>query len=373
MKRIKLYKNRYVGDEDPCFIIAEAGSNHDCDFAQAKRLVEIAAEARADAVKFQLFKAEDLYPANCGKIETTMGKIDFFEALKNMELSSSWLTTLKKYANKCGLEFICTPFSEKAAKIMHRTGIKVYKIASPELNHLPLLKFISKYNLPIILSTGISKLGDIEEAIETCVKEGNNKIILLHCVSAYPTPLSECNLNVINTLKIVFNRPVGLSDHTLSFDLVPSIAVAAGANVIEKHFTVSRKLRGLDHPFALEPSELKQMVKEIRKIEKISSKKRFNFLRKKYGLSKVNKVLGTAHKTLASSEEELYICDRRSLRVSQKIMKGELLTKKNVDILRSERNLQPGLHPRYFELVLDKKAKKSLGVGQEICWGDFKF
>ncbi|MFC1571752.1 N-acetylneuraminate synthase family protein [Candidatus Margulisiibacteriota bacterium] len=358
MQKIKLGKNKFVGDGQSCFIIAEVGSNHDGDFSRAKQLIEIAAEAKVDAVKFQLFSAKDLYPENCGEICLTSGKVDLFKSLKDMELPALWLKKLKKYAEKCGLEFICTPFSEQAAKMLYKSGTKIFKIASPELSHLFLIKYLAKFNLPIIMSTGISKLADIEEAVETCKKNGNEKIALLHCVSAYPAPLADCNLNVIKTLKMAFACPVGLSDHTMSPDLVPAIAVALGANLIEKHFTISRKLKGLDHGFALEPKELAQMVKTIRQLEQKELPDRYPYIISRYGKKMVNKIAGQHRKTISPSEELLYACDRRSLRVVKTIKKGGRVSENNILALRSERNLTPGIHPRYWELVLGKKSKK---------------
>lgn len=370
MEKIKLGKNKFVGDNHSCFIIAEAGSNHDGNLRQAKELIEIAAEARVDAVKFQLFIADDLYPRNCGKISTASGEIDLFNALKNMEIPNVWLGELKKYAEKCGLEFICSPFSEQAAKILQRSGIKIFKIASPELSHLPLIRYIAKFNCPIIMSTGISKLADIEEAVETCKNAGDDKFVLMHCISAYPTPLNECNLNIIKMLKMAFSCPVGLSDHTVSADLVPAIAVSLGANLIEKHFTISRKLKGLDHSFALEPKELAQMVKIIRQLEQIEPKARSPYVISRFGKKTIIKIAGHYKKTISPSEELLYSCDRRTIRVIKTIKKGGFISKKNILILRSERNLTPGIHPRYWDLVLGKKVRRTVMAGSELTWED---
>ena len=370
MKTIRI-KGKTVGAEKPCFIIAEAGSNHDGSLAQAKRLIEVAAESGADAIKFQLFKAEDLYPENCGKVDTPAGKIDLFKALKGMELPADWLKTLKKYSEGSGLVFICSPFSERSALALNKLGIGAFKIASPEITHIPLLEYISRFRKPLIISTGMSKLRDVEEALDACYSQNNREIVLMHCITAYPAPNTDCNLKVIDTLQKAFDVPVGLSDHTLDPIVVPSISLLVGSAMLEKHFTVSKKLKGPDHPFAIEPNELKLMVKTIRNYESMEKNDRSRKIIKTFGESLVRTVLGSGVKRIAPSEKELYECDRRNIRAIRDIARSEKLTKKNIGILRAERNLKPGLHPRYFNLVIGKKAAKDIPCSKEIKWGDF--
>ncbi|OGC04168.1 hypothetical protein A2276_06110 [candidate division WOR-1 bacterium RIFOXYA12_FULL_43_27] len=370
MKKIKI-KNKYIGEGSRCFIIAEAGSNHDGKLDQAKRLIEIAADAGVDAVKFQLFKAEELYPKNCGKVDTPAGKIDLYKALKKMELPGDWLRELKKYSEKCGLIFLCAPFSEKAALELNNIDIDAFKIASPELSHLPLLRYVASFGKLMIISTGISKMADIEEAIEACRSAGNNNIVLMHCVTAYPAPLKDCNLNVIATMKMAFGLPVGFSDHTEDPLAAPVVSLLAGCNLIEKHFTPNKKLPGPDHPFALEPNELKAMVKGIRKVEAFDKNQQYLAIMKMYGEKKVMMMLGLGIKTIASSEKDLAACDRRSIRAINKISKHERFTPKNLGILRSERNLKLGIHPRYWDILIGKKAVKCIPAGKEIVWKDF--
>lgn len=369
IKKVKIGKYS-IGDDCKTFIIAEAGSNHNRNLNQAKKLIEIAAEAGADAIKFQLFKARELYSKECGFINTSIGDIDLFDTLIRMELPISWLTILKRHAQKCGILFFCSPFSEKTAQKLHEVNIEAFKIASSELNHLPLLEFISKFKKPMILSCGLAKLADIEEALDTCRNVGNEKLVLLHCVSSYPASHSRCNLNIIKLLKMTFGIPVGFSDHTTSPFIAPSVAVAVGADVIEKHFTINKRKAGLDHYFALEPIELKQMIKTIREVERIKVNERLSVVKKKLGSSLVEKVLGNFQKKLTHSEQELYYFDRRSIRVIRDIRKGEKLKKSNIAILRSERNLNPGIHPRYWNLVLGKRANKMVPAEKELSWKD---
>jgi len=367
MRKIKI-GNKQVGESEPTFIIAEAGSNHNGKLKQAKKLIDIAADAGVDAVKFQLFKAARIYPKNCGVVDTVMGKVDFFKVLKNMELPLTWLELLKDYSEKKGLIFLCSCFDEKSADALENVGITAHKLGSPELNHIPLLEHLGKKSKPIILSTGLSKLGEIEEAIDTYYERRNKQVILLHCASAYPTPLEDCNLNVIKTLKIAFDVPVGFSDHTLNPIIAPVTAIAIGANVIEKHFTISKKLEGPDHSFALEPLELKKMVEEVRKIEKI--KKKVTYVRELFGKEKMDAVLGTYKKMIAPSEKDIYPNDKRSIHAVQNIKKGDILTKENIMVLRSERNLNPGIHPRYYKLILGKKVSRDISYGKGVQLND---
>lgn len=369
MRKIKI-ADKYIGDDEPTFIIAEAGSNHNGNLEQAKKLIDIAADAQADAVKFQLFKAEMLYPKNCGFVEMQNGKVDLFGILKKLEFPLTWLDILKEYSEKKSLVFLCSCFDEESAEALENIGIEAYKFASPELNHIPLLEFIGKKKKPIIMSTGISKLGDIEEAIDTYVKQGNEQVILLHCVSAYPTPLEDCNLNIIKTLKTAFDVPVGFSDHTIDPIAASGIAVFIGANVIEKHFTISKKIDGPDHGFSLEPNELKKMIQTIRKMETMDKKEQDSFIKHLYGNEKINSILGVYQKIIAPSEKILYPNDKRSIHAIKDMIKGETLTKEKISILRSERNLNSGLHPRFYKLLLGSRIQRSVKYGAGIIWED---
>ncbi|MBI2054303.1 MAG: N-acetylneuraminate synthase family protein [Candidatus Staskawiczbacteria bacterium] len=243
MHKVKIFKNRFIGDGEPVFIIAEAGSNHDGNFEQAKKLIDIAAKAKADAVKFQLFRASKIYNPNCGKIPGKKGKkIDLYKFLEQTELPLKWLYPLKKYAESKGLVFIVTPFDEESADELEKISVVAYKIASPEISHLPLIKHISKKRKPLILSTGFSRLSEIEDALDAVYAKKNKNIAILHCVSSYPAPLEDFNLKVIENLKMFFQVPVGISDHSKDPIIIPRLAVLSGASVIEKHFTLDKNL-----------------------------------------------------------------------------------------------------------------------------------
>lgn len=364
MENFKI-SNKWIGQEKPVFIIAEAGSNHDGKFEQAKKLIDITAESRADAIKFQLFRASKIYTPNCGKIPTPQGKLDLFKFFKQVEMPFQWLPLLKKYAENKGLIFIVSPFDEEAVDELKKNNIKAYKIASSESNHLPLLTYVARKQKPIILSVGLSTLSDVEEAIATIYKENNRQIALLHCVSSYPALPGEYNLKVIGALGNAFQVPVGISDHSLDPVLVPKLAVASGALIVEKHFTLNKKLSGADHSYALSPEELKLMVKEIREVEKWDQEKRNKFLNSS---SLYKKILGTGKKIITPSEKELYPGDKRSIFVIRNLKRGDRLNKNNLAILRAERYLKPGLHPRYFDLVLGKRVTKSIKKYTGLQW-----
>lgn len=366
MNKIKISK-KLIGKGEPIFIIAEAGSNHDGNFEQAKKLIDIAFEAKVDAVKFQLFRADKIYPENCGEVPGRKGeKIDLYKFLKQAELPLKWLSSLKKYAESKGLVFIVTPFDEESVDQLQKIGVVAYKVASPEISHLPLIKHIAKKQKPIIISTGFSRLSEIEDALDIIYKEKNKNVALMHCVSSYPAPLEDFNLKVIENLNNFFQIPVGISDHSKDPVIIPKLAVLCGASFIEKHFTLNKNLSGADHHFALNPDELELMVKEVRKTEKWNEKNRKIFLSN----SSYKKILGTGEKAIAPSEKEIYPGDKRSIFSIANIKKGEKFSKKNIAVLRAERHLKPGIHPKFFDLVLEKRATKSVKKYTGLQWPD---
>lgn len=357
---------RLIGERNPTFIIAEAGSNHDGKLEQAHRLIDVAAEAKADAVKFQLFQAEYLYPSNVGMVDTPAGKIDFFEFLQRASLPETWLSELADHARERGLVFLATAFHETAVDALERANVAAHKIASPELTHLPLIRHAAQTGKPVILSTGMARLSDIEDALDAVYSAHNSSVILLHCVSAYPLLLNECNLSVLTTFKTAFQVPVGFSDHTMDPTLAPSAAVALGGCVIEKHFTLDCQLPGPDHPFALEPHQLSEMVSAIRATEKLDSSSRQAMLER----PDILPLLGSPIKHPTPSEKELADCDRRTVMVIRDIQLGEFITTEKVRILRAERNLKPGILPKFWDIVLGARAARSIPAGRGLLWDD---
>ncbi|MGA2910172.1 MAG: N-acetylneuraminate synthase family protein [Candidatus Microgenomates bacterium] len=354
--------NKNISQNSSSFIVAEAGSNHDGNFNQALKLVDIAAEAGADAIKFQIFRADKLYPKNSGKIRLNNKTLDLYGFLKKHEVDYDWIPKLKKYCEERKIIFLATPFDERSSDILEKYGALAYKIASPELNHIPLLKHIAKKNKPIIMSDGLSTISDIDLAIETIKKQNNFKIAVLHCLSAYPAPAEEYNLNFIQTLIKVFGVIAGVSDHTTDPVLIPTLAVCNGARIVEKHFTISKNLKGADHFYALEPNELMLMIKKIREVEKFSQKQKKEFL------SKHPKIMGSYEKIIAKCEKEIYPGDKRSIFAIKKIRFGERFTIRNIRVLRAERFLHPGIHPQFFEIILGKVCQSDISAFRGVEW-----
>lgn len=361
---------RSVGPSEPCFVIAEAGSNHDGDLATALRLVDAAADAGADAVKFQLFRASHLYPANCGVVDTPAGREDFYELLSRLEMPFDWLGRLNDRAREKGTLLLFSVFDSDAVTAVERLDPPAFKVASPEMTHLPLLRELAATRRPIVLSTGMSTLGEIEESVGVLRGAGATEIAVLHCVSAYPAPPEDCNLSVLSVLAAAFGVVVGYSDHTLDPTAAPLVASSHGASILEKHFTLSRRSSGPDHPFAIEPAELATLVAELRALHTVAPADRDALVRRRIGNAAVDLLLGSPSKSVAASESELAACDRRSLHATADIAAGQVLGPHNVGILRGERNLRPGLHPRYLEQLSGARTVRAVAYGQGIVWDD---
>ena len=346
MKKVKI-GNRWVGEREPCFIIAEAGSNHDGKLEQAKKLIDIAKSAGADAVKFQTFKAEKLYSKKTPtmtylkKDKLLKNKETVWDLIKKIEMPRKWIKILAEYCKKKKIIFLSTPFDLKAIDESEKF-VPAYKIGSFEITHLLLLECVAKKKKPILLSTGMADLSDIELALETIYKQGNRSVVLLHCSINYPVKYENLNLRAMQTMRQAFQLPVGFSDHTL--DITADIAaVALGACVIEKHFTISRKLKGPDHPFALEPNELKNMVRQIRNTETS---------------------LGSPIKKHTQAEEEMYRLGRRSLVAACKISKGTKITRKMIDVKRPGY----GIHPKMIDAVIGMITKRDVEEDDILTW-----
>lgn len=333
--------NKEIGEDSPAFIIAELSANHMNDFDIAVKTIEAIAESGADAVKFQTF-TPDTITLNCDneyfhiKQGTVWDGQLLYDLYEDAYMPWDWQPKLKKIAEDLGLIVFSSPFDKTSVDLLEDMDVPAYKIASFEITDIPLIKYVAGKNKPIIISTGIAEKEDIELAIETCLKEGNDKIAILKCTSSYPAPYEEINLKTINDMEKKFNTTVGLSDHTLG-DEIAIAAVTLGAKIIEKHFILDKKLGGPDCEFSMEPQEFKKMVTAIRNTEKALGTVSYNL----------------SDKTRKNREFS------RSLFVVKNIKKGELITEENV------RSVRPGfgLHPKYLEEVLGKKAKKDLEKG----------
>jgi N-acetylneuraminate synthase/N,N'-diacetyllegionaminate synthase len=329
---------KLIGEGEPCFIIAEAGVNHNGDINLAKKLIDAAKDAGADAVKFQTFKAENVVVKDAEKAEyqkeTTGIEESQYEMIKKLELTDEDFEELADYAKKKGILFLSSPFNKESVDLLEEINVPAFKVGSGEITNFPLLRYIAKKGKPVILSTGMSTLGEVEEALDIIRSEGIEEGILLHCASNYPARIEDINLRAMETLKQVFKIPVGFSDHTLG--ITASIAaVASGACVIEKHFTLDRNLPGPDHKASLEPDKLREMVKAIRDVEK---------------------ALGDGIKRPTKDEEEIKKVARRSVVAKVDIPEGTIITKSMLDVKRPG----TGVEPKYSNLVIGKKAKENI-------------
>lgn len=317
------------------FIIAEAGVNHNGDINLAKKLIDIAVESGVDAVKFQTWKTELLVTQEAIQAqyqsENTGKEESQYEMLKKLELSYDDFRELKNYCDKKNILFISTPDEFESADFLSQLQ-DIFKIGSGELTNIPFLKHIGKYGKKIILSTGMGTLGEIEKALFSLINAGTKKenITLLHATTMYPTPMNEVNLNAMLTIKNAFNIKVGYSDHTMGIE-IPIAAVALGAKVIEKHFTISRNMDGPDHKASLEPQELKQMVESIRNIEK---------------------AMGNGEKTPQKSEISNKKVVRKSIVANREIKKDEILSEENLTTKR----VGSGLSSELWDEIIGLKA-----------------
>jgi len=353
-KSIKI-GNKEIGDGRPCFIIAEAGSNFrisenaEKNFQRALKLVDVAAEAGADAVKFQLYKAKNLYVDGAGKADYLRKEKEINEIIEEMELPVEWLPKLKKHCDEKGIMFLCTPFDEKAVDGLEKIGIEGYKIASYAISHIPLLEHVASKGKPVIFSLGASNHADIDAAVMALGKAGCKEMAMMQCTAKYPAPLASINLRTIPELKKKYGVPVGLSDHSKEHLVAPLGAVARGANIIEKHFTTGNDLPGPDHKFAVLPEELKEMIFAIRNLEK---------------------AMGSPHKEVLEEERELFDFCRRSIYTVKDIKEGGEFSAENVAVLRPGKK-ERGLEPKQLAEILGKKAKRSIKKGEPIRENDF--
>lgn len=325
------------------FIIAEAGVNHNGSLEMALKLIDAAAEAKADAVKFQTFSAADLVTPTAAKANYQTknlknASLTQFEMLQKLELSESDLLTLKKHADQKGILFLSTPFDARSAERLVNL-VPLFKISSGDLTNIPLLENVASKGKPLILSTGMATLEEVRCALEVVAKY-NQDITLLHCTTNYPCPAPEVNLKAMLTLQKEFNRPVGYSDHTEGID-IPVAAAALGACVIEKHFTLDKTLPGPDHVASLNPQELKAMVQAIRRVEE---------------------ALGDGEKKPQASELETRKAARRSIVFASDLKAGHVLSKEDLALKRPGTGLSPG----HLEEVIGRRLNRDVKIHEEL-------
>jgi N,N'-diacetyllegionaminate synthase len=307
------------------FIIAEAGVNHNGSIKLAHQLIDVAVEAGVNAIKFQTFKAKNLVLKDLQKAEyqkqATGASESQFDMIKKLELNVDAHKQLIEYCHKKDIMFLSTPFDHDSIDLLSELGLKIFKIPSGEITNLPYLRYIGSLNKEVILSTGMSNLQEVGNALTILINAGTlkKKITVLHANTMYPTPMEDVNLNAMQTIQKEFDVDVGYSDHTLGIE-VSIAAVAMGASIIEKHFTLDRAMKGPDHKASLEPEELKAMVKAIRNIEK---------------------ALGGSEKAISPSEKANVNITRKSIVAIQVIKKGELLSNKNISTKRPGTGISP--------------------------------
>jgi len=354
MKKIQI-KNKIIGESNPCFIIAEAGVNHNGSIEKAKKLIDIAKDAKVDAVKFQTWITEEIVTKNsdiCEYQKNNTGETNQFDMIKKLELSFNEFKILKEYADSKNIIFMSTPDDEKSADFLHSIGMPAFKIGSGELTNHRMLKKIAEKKYPIILSTGMANLEEVKEAVKVVQAVGCNKLLLLHCTSNYPAKLETVNLLAMKTLEKEFNVLTGYSDHTEGIQ-VPILAALMGAKVIEKHYTYDKNACGPDHKASLSPSELKQMVKEIREIDNLSAEKKEKKLK---SIPKYELILGDGKKIPTKSEEAVKKIVRKSIVAARNIQKGEKITEEMLVFKRPG----TGLQPAQIKVIINKTAKTNI-------------
>lgn len=332
------FTNKYFGDNKPVFIIAEAGINHDGSLEKAKELVEVAISANADAVKFQTFSGENLaskdaflaqyHKKGSKKKETLKG------LLKRLELKDYEVKELFEYCRGRGILCFSTPFGPQDVELLENLDNPLYKIASFSLTNYPLLKKVAETTKPIIMSTGLHTLGEVEEAVEILRNNNSNDIALLQCTSHYPSHPIDANLKVMNTLRSAFDLTIGYSDHTMGI-IIASAAVAMGAKIIEKHFTLDVNHYGVDHDASLNPEELKSLVQAIREVEL---------------------AMGSSVRNIPEIEHEIQKVHRPSIVSKSHIRAGEIIEEHMLTLKKPG----TGIHPRDIHWVIGKKAKNNI-------------
>lgn len=359
--------NRTIGPGKPCLVVAELGTGHLGSLERARELVDAAARSGADCAKFQLVYADEILHPRSGLVDLPTGRVELYRQFRELERSLSFYAGLKEHAESRGLLFLCTPFGLRSARELRSLGVAALKIASPELNHFPLLEEAAGYGLPLLLSTGVSTLGDIERALAVTGKE---RVVLLHCITAYPAPEDEYNVGLLANLRAVLGVEVGLSDHSLDPVLVPALAVLHGALVVEKHFALSRDGSGLDDPIALEPASFARMVRAVRDAEAAGPADTLHRLESEYGAERVRRVIGSGVKDLAPSERANYRRTNRSIHAVSDIGAGSVITADAVAVLRTEKVLRPGLGPEFLPVVTGRRASRDIPAGEGITWED---
>ena len=355
-----------IGHGNPMFIVAEIGTSHGGNLDDAARLIEAASRAGADCAKFQAVFAEEIVHPLTGDVKLPGGATGLFKVFKALEKDAGFYARLKQKSEAAGLRFLCTPFGLRSAAILKDIGVDAVKIASPEINHIPLLEEVASWRIPVVLSTGVSTMADIERALSILPEE----TIALHCVTSYPAPEEDYNVLCVPVLSAAFGKLTGISDHSLDPSFIPALSVAYGGCVIEKHFTLDKKGGGLDDPVALTPEQFHHMVETVRAVEALPADERIAYLCDRYSEQRVIAASGNGVKKLAASEQDNYRTTNRSIMAVREIPKGSIIEPDAVALLRSEKNLTPGLVPQMLPRVIGRIAARTIPDGAGLTWDD---
>jgi N-acetylneuraminate synthase len=341
---------RYIGEGHPTYIIAEIGANFDHDINKAKKLIDAAKDSGADCAKFQSFISERIV-SSAGfasmKLKGVHGSWGrpVNEIFKEAELPREWHREISDYCNKIGIDFSTSPYDFEAVDLCVELNVPYIKIGSGEITWLEMLEYIAKKNKPMILATGDATLSEIDEAIRTIEETGNKQLILLQCITNYPSKIESANINVLKTFQTAFNILTGYSDHSPGL-VVALGSIALGGCVIEKHFTLNKKDKGPDHPHSMDVNEFKTMVNCVRELEV---------------------ALGSTRKTVVEEESETVIVQRRCLYAKHAIPKGKVIDVEDIDVLRPAL----GIPPKYKKIIIGKIAKIDIEQGQPLFWENF--
>ena len=384
-----------MSDETATYIIAEIGTSHGGSLEKAYKLIDAAKKAGADCAKFQWVYADEILHPKTGYVQLPTGSISLYERFKSLEQPVSFYKKVQAYTKQQGLDFGCSPFGIKSLRKLYSLKPDMIKIASPELNHYPMLKELVRLEtcpfskrIPVVLSSGVSLMSDIEKAFqilkplyttpcalkkrrtqESDNRDGKSKLpqlSLLHCITSYPAPETEYNLSTLVTLSQKFGIPTGVSDHSLDPLLVPLVSVAAGGSIIEKHITLSKETDGLDDPVALTPDEFATMTQKVREIGKLDHDMLIAELSDMFGEEMLETIMGDGEKKLAPSEKQNYTRTNRSIHVMKDMKRGQRIRKKDIAILRTEKILSPGMSPEFFYDIIGKRLKTNVSAGSGL-------
>jgi N-acetylneuraminate synthase len=349
MRRELVIAGQRIGAGNPCFVIGEAGVNHNGDLDLALKLVDVAATADASAVKFQTFNAAKLASRNAPmakyQIQNVGAELPQYDMLRPLELTREMHVALSEKSRLTGVLFLSTPFDEESVDLLDDLGMPAFKIGSGDLTNLPLLRHIARKGKPMIVSTGMSRLGEVETALQTIEAEGNDQVVLLHCVSSYPAHPADVNLRAMATMAAAFCVPVGYSDHTIGIE-VALAAAALGAAVIEKHITLDRTLPGPDHVVSLEPADFSAMIRGIRCVES---------------------ALGDGRKRPTEAERNTAVVARRSIVAANDLRQGTTLALEHIVIQRPGTGLEPAMLPH----LMGRRLRVDVAAGSLLSWEMF--